>query len=79
MRTWVDNKLIEYRLKSNRLLQRLLEEEDGDTNFVSIIVLIVIIIAIAGVFRDKLRDAVKTVFDTNLSDFLNNGGTFGNS
>ena len=79
MRTWIDNKMIEYRLKSNRLLQRLLEEEDGDTNFVSIIVLIVIIIAIAGVFRDKLRDAVNTVFDTNLSNFLNNGGTFGNS
>ncbi len=62
MRMWIDNKLIEYRLKSNRLLQRLLEEEDGDTNFVSMIVIIVIIIFIAGFFRDSLKTAVDTVF-----------------
>lgn len=69
MRTWIDNKMIEYRLKSNRLLQRLLEEEDGDTNFVSIIVIMVIVIGIATIFRKQLTDAVNNVFG-KLTDFI---------
>ena len=69
MRTWIDNKMIEYRLKSNRLLQRLLEEEDGDTNFVSIIVIIVIVLGIAGIFKDQLTKAVNSVLN-QLTDFI---------
>ena len=69
MRTWIDNKMIEYRLKSNRLLQRLLEEEDGDTNFVSIIVIMVIVIGIATIFRRQLTEAVNNVFG-KLTDFI---------
>lgn len=69
MRTWIDNKMIEYRLKSNRLLQRLLEEEDGDTNFVSIIVIIVIVLGIATIFRSQLTIAVNNVL-SQLTDFI---------
>lgn len=37
-------------------------EERGDTNFVAIIVIIVIILAIAELFQDELEGAVKQVF-----------------
>lgn len=42
----------------------------GETNFVAIIVLIVIIIALGVVFRRELEGAVKAVFQ-NLTNFIN--------
>lgn len=42
----------------------------GETNFVAIIVLIVIIIALGVVFRTQIEAAVKAVFK-NLTDFIN--------
>ncbi|MBP3476021.1 MAG: hypothetical protein J6K48_06850 [Lachnospiraceae bacterium] len=45
------------------------KEERGDTNFVAIIVIIVIIMAIAVIFQDKLTEAVNRVFD-NLMNFI---------
>jgi len=49
-----------------------LKEERGDTNFVAIIVIIVIIMAIAVIFKDQLQTAVQSVF-TNLTDFIGSG------
>lgn len=54
---------------------KLVKEENGDTNFVAIIVIIVILIAIAAVFHDELEKAIRDVFK-NLTDFVgaNKGG-----
>ncbi|MCI9662596.1 MAG: hypothetical protein HFI46_01780 [Lachnospiraceae bacterium] len=52
----------------NRKLEELLCEE-GDTNFVSIILIMVIVIAIAVIFKDQLTAAVENVFG-QLTDFI---------
>lgn len=48
---------------------KLVKEENGDTNFVAIIIIIVILLAIAVVFRQKLGEAIDKVF-RNLSSFI---------
>lgn len=74
MRDFLDEKLIDLKLRSRNWWQRLLTDEKGDTNFVAIIVLIVVIIAVAGVFKEQLTNAINTVFDTNLNTYLESGG-----
>lgn len=49
----------------------LVKSEEGDTNFVAIIIIIVILIAIAAVFHEQLKNAIEKVFK-NLSDFIDN-------
>lgn len=51
--------------------KRLVQDERGDTNFVAIIVIIVILIAIASIFHEQLSQAITNVF-TNLNEFVNN-------
>ncbi len=50
-------------------MEQFLKEERGDTNFVAIIVIIVIILAVAGIFRTQLLTAVNQVM-SNLTDFI---------
>lgn len=60
------------KLQLNQILNEKLEEllkEDGDTNFVSIILIMVIVIAIAVIFKDQLTAAVENVFG-QLTDFI---------
>lgn len=71
MRDFLDGKLIGMQLRARRFVSQLLEEERGDTNFVAIII-IVILIAIAGIFKDQLEKAIKKVFDS-LTNFIDNG------
>lgn len=52
----------------NQKLKELLSEE-GDTNFVSIILIMVIVIAIAVIFQEQLTEAVEAVFE-KLTDFI---------
>ncbi len=49
-----------------------LTDEEGDTNMVSMIVLIVIVIALAAIFKDGLKKAIDAVFE-KLTTFINNG------
>ncbi len=50
--------------------EKFVKDEEGDTNMVSIIVLIVIVIAIAGIFRTQLTTIVNNVFG-KLTTFIN--------
>lgn len=61
------------RMKEQAL--KLVKEENGDTNFVAIIVIIVILIAIAAVFHEQLQKAIEAVFNS-LTGFIedNPGG-----
>jgi len=61
-------KKLQMRQALNRKLEELLCEE-GDTNFVSIILIMVIVIAIAVIFKDQLTAAVENVFG-QLTDFI---------
>lgn len=72
MRDFLDGKLIGMQLRAGRFLSQMMEEERGDTNFVAIIIIIVILIAIAGIFKDQLEGAIEKVFGS-LTDFIDNG------
>ncbi len=71
MRDFFDGKVIGLRWKLQSYLRELAEKEDGDTNFVSIIVIIVIILAVATVFRDQLKLAIEKVMG-NFTSFIDN-------
>lgn len=68
MKTFLQVKKLQARQILNEKLQGLLREE-GDTNFVSIILIMVIVIAIAVIFKDQLTAAVNNVF-TQLTKFI---------
>lgn len=68
MRTFFQIKKLQMRQALNEKLEELLCEE-GDTNFVSIILIMVIVIAIAVIFKDQLTAAVENVFG-QLMDFI---------
>lgn len=51
-------------------LNSLIYEEKGATGMIEIIVLIVIIIAVAGIFRTQLSNMVSLVF-SKLTEFIN--------
>lgn len=49
--------------------EKFLCDEEGDSNMVAVIVLIVIILAVAAIFRTQLINAVNAVFE-NLMEFI---------
>ena len=68
MRTFLQIRKVKMQQALNRRLEELLREE-GDTNFISIILIMVIVIAIAVIFKDQLTAAVENVFG-QLTDFI---------
>lgn len=69
MREFLDGKLIGMQLRAKRCFSQLAEEENGDTNFVAIIIIIVILIGVAAVFRPALENAINDVF-SKLDTFI---------
>ncbi len=57
------------KMRCTDALERFLAEERGDSNLVSIMVVIVIVLAVAGVFRTQLMSAVNTIF-ARLTEFI---------
>nr|WP_305136509.1 Flp1 family type IVb pilin [uncultured Schaedlerella sp.] len=53
-------------------VENFLTDEEGDSNLVSIIVLIVIILAVAAIFKGGLEQAIKDVF-LKLTTFISTG------
>jgi hypothetical protein len=68
MKTFLQIKKLQMRQILNQKLKELLSEE-GDTNFVSIILIMVIVIAIAVIFQEQLTEAVEAVFE-KLTEFI---------
>ena len=69
MKTFLQMKQLQMKQLLNEKLEELLGEE-GDTNFVSIILIMVIVIAIAVIFKEQLTEAVEGVFE-KLLEFTN--------
>ncbi len=57
-------------MKAAEAVKEFASGEKGASHLVEIIVVIVIVIAIAGVFRKQLQDAIEAIF-TNLTGFIN--------
>lgn len=70
MRDFLDGKLIGMQLRARRFLSQLAEEERGDTNFVAIII-IVILIGVAALFKTSLEGSIGKVF-SKLDTFIGN-------
>lgn len=68
MKTFLQIKKLQMQQALHEKLEELLSEE-GDTNFVSIILIMVIVIAIAVIFKDQLTAAVQNVFG-QLTEFI---------
>ena len=51
-------------------VEEFLHDEEGDTNFLSVLVLLGIALALAGVFLG-FKDKILTWVDTNIGDFFN--------
>ncbi len=51
------------------VVESFLNDEEGDSNLVAVIVLIVIILAVAAIFRTQLLNAVNAVFE-QLTEFI---------
>ena len=69
MKTFLQMKQLQMKQLLNEKLEELLGEE-GDTNFVSIILIMVIVIAIAVILKEQLTEAVEGVFE-KLLEFTN--------
>lgn len=67
MKTYLTGKLWIAQVRTKDFLKSLVTKENGDTNFVSIMLIIVIVIAIAAIFRDELANVVNNVM-SGLSD-----------
>lgn len=61
-------KTILWNLKWN-VVEGFINDEEGDSNLVAVIVLIVIILAAAGIFRTQLLAAVNSIFE-QLTEFI---------
>ena len=49
--------------------------EDGDTNFISIIIVLVIVIALAALFRNNIKEMVQSIWTKIKGDFNDASGT----
>lgn len=69
MKKHVTDKLMMAQFKMKRMVREFLTSERGDTNFVSIMLIIVIVIALATIFKEKLAEIAETVFG-QLTDWI---------
>lgn len=60
---WLDNALFDLNCRIVALIQSLKEEERGATDIIAILVMIVVVIAVAMVFKDRLIGIVNAAFD----------------
>lgn len=62
MKQKLDNLYWRVKFKAMEMVEKFLKDEEGDSNLVSIIVLIVIIIGVSTIFKEQLELAIKAVF-----------------
>lgn len=62
MAEYMDKKIISLQNRWNRFLSDFISEERGESNFVAVLLIILIAVAVAYVFKDKLISLVGDVF-----------------
>lgn len=65
----MEEKVIGMKVKGARFLQELMEEERGDSNYVGILLMIVIVVGLAAMFRTQLTTLVTNVF-AKITEFM---------
>ncbi len=69
MREKMEDMMWKLRFYMESLMESIMRDEEGDSNMVAVIVLIVIVLAVAALFRTKLIEVVNSVFG-KLTDFI---------
>lgn len=69
MREKMEDMMWKLRFYMESLVESIMRDEEGDSNMVAVIVLIVIVLAVAAIFRTKLIEVVNSVFG-KLTDFI---------
>jgi Flp pilus assembly pilin Flp len=64
--------MLRTKLKMRECVQNFLINEEGDTNFISIMLIAVVVLAIAVIFKKQLTAIVNNVF-TQLTSFVGGG------
>ena len=65
----VRNGLIKAKEIAGKAIKDFFTDEQGDTNMISIILVLVIVIALAALFRNNIREMVNAMWDTISGDF----------
>ncbi len=60
---FIEDKLIMGKIRLSKMTEEFLSEERGDTNFVSIMLIIVIVIAAAALFKNALLNVINNVMN----------------
>lgn len=63
MLEYMDNQLIRLQVMLTCFLQDLKDEERGESNFVAVLLIIVIAVAVAIIFKDNITKLVTNVFN----------------
>lgn len=71
----LDELAVKYYLKAMAAVDKYMSEERGDTNFISILIVLGIVVVLAGVFMTFGKD-IKTAVETATSTFLANFKAF---
>ncbi|MBT9776419.1 hypothetical protein GPL15_07870 [Clostridium sp. MCC353] len=65
----MDMALLNVQARGKRVIERLIHEEDGATNFIEIGVIVVIVVGVAVVFKRELGTVVAEAFK-KVTDFM---------
>ena len=68
----MDKLYLDARTRGKQLVQDFREEERGASDIVAIIAIIVIVLAVAVIFREQITSVVKSAFK-NVTDWINSG------
>jgi len=63
----MDMMLVTAKMRWDAFVERMLHEEKGATDIVAIMVIIVIVLAVAAIFREKLIEMVNAVFNKTIT------------
>ena len=66
----LDNLLIKMRTKAQNAVDSFMESERGDTNFVSMLLIIGIVVVIAGLFLGLLRETIWPKISESITKLL---------
>ena len=67
-------------LRTKSAMTRFLKKENGDTNFISIIIILAIVMVVAAIFigfREQIVNWVQTTFNTAFDEVKTKGGKTG--
>uniref|UniRef100_UPI0040570BDA hypothetical protein n=1 Tax=Agathobacter sp. TaxID=2021311 RepID=UPI0040570BDA len=67
----MDELMVKYYLKGKSYVQKFLDSERGDTNFVSMLLIIGIVVVLAGLFLTLGKEVMASISE-NVTDFIDN-------